>query len=159
MTVIRRITHNCLHLLWNLLVYFVGFTMEIVGGKEVPPHSRPFMASIQSSGHHICGGVLIHPQWVLTAAHCRYLWVHCAFPCVSCLQIGKKKATCPGWGSNSLYFLWSLTNEWGLFILSHIHIFCCGLFFFGARRASFPRQVIKQTQVCGLIYQRTRQQW
>uniref|UniRef100_A0A8C3YAX5 Granzyme K n=1 Tax=Catagonus wagneri TaxID=51154 RepID=A0A8C3YAX5_9CETA len=47
------------------------FNMEIVGGREVSPHSRPFMASIQYGGNHICGGVLIHPQWVLTAAHCR----------------------------------------------------------------------------------------
>ncbi|KAI5939099.1 Granzyme K [Manis javanica] len=46
------------------------FNMEIIGGKEVSPHSRPFMASIQYSGEHMCGGVLIHPQWVLTAAHC-----------------------------------------------------------------------------------------
>ncbi|XP_019598458.2 granzyme K isoform X1 [Rhinolophus sinicus] len=47
------------------------FNMEIIGGREVSPHSRPFMASIQYGGNHICGGVLIHPQWVLTAAHCR----------------------------------------------------------------------------------------
>ncbi|XP_003470300.1 granzyme K [Cavia porcellus] len=51
------------------------FSMEIVGGKEVAPHSRPFMVSIQSDSNHICGGVLIHPQWVLTAAHCRFLFV------------------------------------------------------------------------------------
>ncbi|ELW65695.1 granzyme K [Tupaia chinensis] len=44
--------------------------MEIIGGKEVSPHSRPFMASIQYDGKHACGGVLINPQWVLTAAHC-----------------------------------------------------------------------------------------
>ncbi|KAG8519803.1 Granzyme K [Galemys pyrenaicus] len=38
--------------------------MEIIGGREVSPHSRPFMASIQHKGRHICGGVLIHPQYV-----------------------------------------------------------------------------------------------
>lgn len=47
-----------------------SFHTEIIGGREVQPHSRPFMASIQYRGKHICGGVLIHPQWVLTAAHC-----------------------------------------------------------------------------------------
>ncbi|XP_021036419.1 granzyme K isoform X1 [Mus caroli] len=49
------------------------FHTEIIGGREVQPHSRPFMASIQYRSKHICGGVLIHPQWVLTAAHC-YSW-------------------------------------------------------------------------------------
>ncbi|XP_057561635.1 granzyme K [Hippopotamus amphibius kiboko] len=46
------------------------FNVEIIGGREVSPHSRPFMASVQHGGQHICGGVLIHPRWVLTAAHC-----------------------------------------------------------------------------------------
>ncbi|XP_016055295.1 PREDICTED: granzyme K [Miniopterus natalensis] len=48
------------------------FSTEVIGGREVTPHSRPFMASLQYAGDHICGGVLIHRQWVLTAAHCRH---------------------------------------------------------------------------------------
>ncbi|XP_037680101.1 granzyme M isoform X2 [Choloepus didactylus] len=43
---------------------------EIIGGREAAPHSRPYMASLQRAQAHLCGGVLVHPQWVLTAAHC-----------------------------------------------------------------------------------------
>uniref|UniRef100_A0A7M4F9L6 Serine protease 57 n=1 Tax=Crocodylus porosus TaxID=8502 RepID=A0A7M4F9L6_CROPO len=42
----------------------------IVGGKAVKPHSRPYMASIQMDGQHVCGGCLLLPKWVMTAAHC-----------------------------------------------------------------------------------------
>ncbi|XP_072920043.1 granzyme A-like [Hemitrygon akajei] len=43
---------------------------EIIGGKKVRNHSKPYMASIQMKGKHMCGGVLIKPSWILTAAHC-----------------------------------------------------------------------------------------
>ncbi|XP_036266267.2 granzyme K [Pipistrellus kuhlii] len=49
-----------------------GLGAEVIGGREVAPHSRPFMASLQYHGEHVCGGALIHPQWVLTAAHCHH---------------------------------------------------------------------------------------
>ncbi|XP_039608668.1 granzyme A-like [Polypterus senegalus] len=43
-----------------------GGCVEIVGGWEVKPHSKPYMAFLTN----YCGGALIKPNWVLTAAHC-----------------------------------------------------------------------------------------
>ncbi|CAJ1069242.1 hypothetical protein L3Q82_006870 [Xyrichtys novacula] len=47
----------------------VGHGSEIIGGKEVKRHSLPFMALLMNRGPD-CGGILISPKWVLTAAHC-----------------------------------------------------------------------------------------
>jgi len=51
-----------------------GGLRKIVGGEEATPHSWPWQASLQQSSWwssgHICGATLIHPQWLVTAAHC-----------------------------------------------------------------------------------------
>ncbi|XP_053859221.1 granzyme A isoform X1 [Vidua macroura] len=54
-----------------LLVIHGGLCVDIIGGNEVEPHSRPFMAQIKGSQGIICGGALIKENWVLTAAHCK----------------------------------------------------------------------------------------
>ncbi|NXP24986.1 GRAA protein, partial [Scytalopus superciliaris] len=54
-----------------LLVIHGGLCVDIIGGSEVAPHSRPFMVQIKGKKPGLCGGALIKENWVLTAAHCK----------------------------------------------------------------------------------------
>ncbi|KTF85131.1 hypothetical protein cypCar_00016958 [Cyprinus carpio] len=46
------------------------FGADIVNGQKAKKNSMLYMASVQTDGKHSCGGFLIHPSYVLTAAHC-----------------------------------------------------------------------------------------
>ncbi|XP_053911702.1 acrosin-like [Cuculus canorus] len=56
------------------LDYYGYGSARVVGGRDAQPGAWPWIVSVQKVREthisHVCGGSIIHPQWVLTAAHC-----------------------------------------------------------------------------------------
>ncbi|XP_044297664.1 transmembrane protease serine 3 [Varanus komodoensis] len=49
-----------------------SYSPRIVGGNASLPQQWPWQASLQFQGYHLCGGSVITPWWIVTAAHCVY---------------------------------------------------------------------------------------
>ncbi|XP_058136697.1 kallikrein-13 [Dasypus novemcinctus] len=47
-----------------------GTSGFLPGGYTCLPHSQPWQVALLVQGRLLCGGVLVHPRWVITAAHC-----------------------------------------------------------------------------------------
>ncbi|XP_042556123.1 kallikrein-4 [Dipodomys spectabilis] len=43
---------------------------QIINGEDCSPYSQPWQAALFADDEFFCSGVLVHPQWVLSAAHC-----------------------------------------------------------------------------------------
>ncbi|XP_019571560.2 neutrophil elastase [Rhinolophus sinicus] len=57
-------------ILLTMLLGGPALASEIVGGRQAQPHAWPFMVSLQRQGGHFCGGTLVAPNFVMSAAHC-----------------------------------------------------------------------------------------
>ena len=68
-------------LVYDILAYKCGVPAimpkmytRIVGGIEAAPYSWPWQLSLKVNGKHTCGASLVSSDWVITAAHCVWVW-------------------------------------------------------------------------------------
>lgn len=51
---------------WQKSTVFVFWS----GGRAAAASEFPWQVSIRRNGRHLCGGALLHAEWLLTAGHC-----------------------------------------------------------------------------------------
>jgi len=104
----------------------------IVGGNETTFEKHPWLVQITLNGGAFCGGALVHPMLVLTAAHCLWsgqngawwgdLGTMQAFTGRTLSETGGEQLNIAGWGAAENYQPLDAggtgENDWGLIALS-----------------------------------------
>jgi secreted trypsin-like serine protease len=61
-----------IHCTYRIAETFADEPEAIVGGQPASLGEFPYQVSLNVNGQHICGGSIIAPTKILTAAHCLY---------------------------------------------------------------------------------------